>query len=209
MVRFALRAALVSRSRPNGADPVPGAMTDLPLKARINLGRAVVLLLDDSAESLAVMVQIVTAFGVKHFHKCASISEAKEIADHAEVDLVLAATHLRHGSGYDFIEWLRRSKGPNAFAPAILLSGHVRLTHVKSARDCGANFIVSKPLSPAVLLERIVWVARESRPFVSCDSYFGPDRRFRTAEDAPRRRHDDVEPEAAEADPAIESRGAG
>ena len=171
-------------------------MTELPLKARINLGRAVVLLLDDNNEGLGILVQIVTAFGVKHFHKCASVDEAKEVAAHCELDLVLAAAHMRHESGYDFVEWLRRSKfGGNAFAPVILLSGHVGLSKVRKARDCGANFIVSKPVSPAVLLERIVWVARESRPFVGCDTYFGPDRRFKTrdpSEDGPKRRREDL-----------------
>ena len=190
-------------------------MTELPLKARINLGKAVVLLLDDSNESLAILVQIVSAFGVKHFHKCSSVDEAKDVAGHCEIDLVLAAAHMREGSGYEFVEWLRRSKaGGNAFAPVILLSGHVQLSHVKSARDCGANFIVAKPVSPAVLLERIVWVARESRPFVGCDSYFGPDRRFKVrepSEEGPRRRREDFEngeqPTApAEAEDAMQSK---
>ena len=65
----------------------------------------------------------------------------------------------------------------NAFAPTMLVSGHTQLRNVQRARDCGANYIVAKPVSPDVLLERIIWVAREKRPFIQCDSYFGPDRR--------------------------------
>ncbi len=47
------------------------------------------------------------------------------------------------------------------------------------ARDCGANFIITKPFSAKNLLERIVWVARDERPFLEVGDYFGPDRRFR------------------------------
>ena len=42
-----------------------------------------------------------------------------------------------------------------------------------------ANFTVAKPITPKVLLERIFWVAREERAFIECDSYVGPDRRFK------------------------------
>ena len=52
---------------------------------------------------------------------------------------------------------------------------------MQRARDCGANFILARPLSPEVLLERILWIAREKRHFISCSSYVGPDRRFHEA----------------------------
>ena len=47
------------------------------------------------------------------------------------------------------------------------------------ARDCGANFLVKRPLSPMALLERIVWVSKEGRGFVLDENYVGPDRRFK------------------------------
>ena len=41
--------------------------------------------------------------------------------------------------------------------------------------------MVAKPLVPAVLLERMLWVARSNRKFVESEAYVGPDRRFRAA----------------------------
>ena len=65
--------------------------------------------------------------------------------------------------GYDFVHWLRRSGlKPNAFTPTILVAGHTPRDKVEKARDCGANYIVAKPLTPLVLLERIVFVSRET-----------------------------------------------
>lgn len=51
---------------------------------------------------------------------------------------------------------------------------------VEVARDHGVNFTIVKPVSPAVLLDRILWMAQYDRPFISDPGYSGPDRRFRT-----------------------------
>ena len=78
------------------------------------------------------------------------------------------------------MRWLRRSGlEPNAYAPVIMTAAHVRRSKVSEARDCGANFLITKPFSAGVLLERIVWVARDARPFLEVGDYFGPDRRFK------------------------------
>jgi DNA-binding response OmpR family regulator len=63
--------------------------------------------------------------------------------------------------------------------PVVLTMGHARPTQVHKARDSGANFVVTKPIAPKVLLERIFWVAREERPFIETKNYLGPERRFK------------------------------
>ena len=153
-------------------------MAGLNHDTRINLEKAEVLLLDENLEGMGVLLQIVSAFGVRNHYHCRSVDEAKKQALSRELDLVLVGANGQDSSSYDFIRWLRRSGlEPNAFTPTILISGHTQLRNVQRARDCGANYIVAKPVSPEVLLERIVWVAREKRPFISCDSYVGPERR--------------------------------
>ena len=77
------------------------------------------------------------------------------------------------------VRWLRRSGiTPNCYAPVLLTSGHTPNAVVNKARDCGANFIIARPFSPSVLLDRIVWIARDPRPFLEAADYAGPDRRF-------------------------------
>jgi DNA-binding response OmpR family regulator len=154
-------------------------MTGLNLNARINLEKAEALLYDESLEGMGVLTQIVTAFGVRSVRRCRTAEEAKREVLSVPLDLVLVGANGQTAASYDFIRWLRRSGlQPNAFTPTILISGHTQLCNVQRAVDCGANFIVAKPISPEVLLERILWVAREKRPFIACDSYVGPDRRF-------------------------------
>lgn len=183
-------------------------MAELNPNASINLERASVMLLDDNPEGLGILVQIITAFGVKTLHRAVSTEAAERMAGVYALDLVLASATLRQSSGYDFTSWLRRSKlDPNAFAPVILIAGHTVMSDVQKARDCGANFMVTKPLSPSVLLQRIMWVARDKRPFVCSDSYVGPERR--THDVGPPAGVADRRPDKAEKDIDVLSPGRG
>jgi DNA-binding response OmpR family regulator len=96
------------------------------------------------------------------------------------VDFLLVDSNLDEDSGYALVRWLRRSSlDPNRFAPVILTSSHTPVSEIASARDCGANFVVAKPLSPSVLMQRMLWIAKGGRQFVEAQSYVGPDRRFK------------------------------
>ncbi len=97
------------------------------------------------------------------------------------VDLLFVDVEMPGMDGLELISWLRRScLDPNAFAPVIMTGGHVRKDKLNRVRDCGANFLLTKPFSATTLLERIVWTARDTRPFLEVGDYFGPDRRFRS-----------------------------
>ncbi len=88
-------------------------------------------------------------------------------------------SNLKEPGAYDFINWLRRhDQPPNCYASVVLIAGHTPRSSVERARDCGANVIMAKPVSPVAVLERLLWTAREKRNYVKCQSYVGPDRRF-------------------------------
>ncbi|MEO8114090.1 MAG: response regulator [Phenylobacterium sp.] len=154
---------------------------DISAKARLNLERARILLLDNPL-GIDILVRILSGAGAKTFYRCNSSDEAKAVTAENPVDLIVADVQAggEGQDGCDFVHWLRRSGlTPNAFAPVTLASAHTSMANVGRARDCGANFVVLKPLSPGILLERIVWVGRDSRPFVDAGTYVGPDRRFK------------------------------
>jgi DNA-binding response OmpR family regulator len=163
-------------------------------KAWINLERAQLLLLDDHASGMNIMSQIISAFGVRRFYKCGGVEEAKEIIGTQELHLILVNANLKESPAYDFIAWLRGANlQPNSFTPVVLVTGHTQRSNIERARDCGANIVLAKPVSPASTLERITLIAREKRPFVSCATYTGPDRRFHDIgpPDGKGRRHND------------------
>ena len=158
-----------------------GVGESLRESAVFNFAGAVTMVIDDSPFALELTAQAVLGFGIKVRHACSSAAEAIAVLRDHPVDLILVDCEMPGMSGYEFVRWLRRSGlEPNAFAPVIMTAAHVRRSKVSEARDCGANFLITKPFSASVLRERLVWVARDARPFLEVGDYFGPDRRFRS-----------------------------
>lgn len=154
-------------------------MSGMDTNARLNLAKASVLVIDGSQHSLEVTSQIVRGFGVASVHRCDNLEDAEKLAKKA-VDLVVIDPSIGDGGGYDFLMRMRRTPGPNSYVPVILVNGHVRPSDVARARNAGANFVVTKPIASTVLLQRIMWVAKDKRPFVEIETgYVGPDRRFK------------------------------
>ena len=151
-----------------------------PTPDRVNLARSNVLLIDHNQKSLDMLSSIFHGFGVKQQIKRGSTAEAVEVVETRDIDLILIDCSMPGMDGYDFTRWLRReTPAPVRYTPVIMLTGHAAQSKVHKGRDCGASFVVTKPLTPSVLLQRILWLAGDEREFVECDTYIGPDRRVR------------------------------
>lgn len=172
-----------------------------PLQAstRINLEKVDVLLVDDSIPSLNLLAQVLLGFGIKNLSRADSAKAAQGLLRDRSFDLVISATNMAGVDGYELVKWQRRGAlESNRYLPVILVSGHTPPSQVFKGRDAGANFTIAKPITPKVVLERILWAAKEERQFIECDSYLGPDRRFKNDGPPPnthgRRREDPPQP---------------
>lgn len=147
---------------------------------RVNLERSTLLLVDDNPQALDILGSIVHGLGVREQIKCATALDAVDVVKRRSVDLILIDCAMPEMDGYDFVRWLRRD-GPEQvnYTPVIMLVGHAARSSVQKSRDCGASFVIAKPLTPMVLLQRIVWLSRDQREFVQSEAYTGPDRRVR------------------------------
>jgi CheY-like chemotaxis protein len=148
---------------------------------RLNLGKTTVLLLQNNQAELDILGQVFIGFGVKAIRKCLTVKAAEQaIVSGAAFDLVVVDSDMPGQAGYDFATKLRRMEAnTNRLAPIVLVSGHTVPSSISRARDCGANFVVAKPITPKVMFARVMWLAREERQFVVTDSYAGPDRRHK------------------------------
>jgi CheY-like chemotaxis protein len=161
--------------------------------AVINLSGAVTMVVDDSPFAIELTSQALMGFGIRPKHTCLGAAEAMDILKEQTIDLLVVDCEMPGINGFELVRWLRRSGlDPNAFVPVIMTAAHIRRPRVSDARDCGASFIITKPFSAATLLERIVWVARDGRPFLEVGDYFGPDRRFRNTPSPPVERRADM-----------------
>lgn len=163
---------------------------------RINLATAQVLAVVASGGELDILIQILSGYGVRTIHRATSGVEALQALERETYDLIIVDHALTGMDGFELIQAIRReAREANRFAPVILLGGHTRTADVARARDCGASFVVAKPLSAQVLFDRIIWLGRDQRKFVDCAAYAGPDRRFRAfgpPVGMSGRRHDDL-----------------
>jgi CheY-like chemotaxis protein len=149
-------------------------------RARFNLRKASVLLLDATPVGMDILVQIVTGMGAKTLWRCTNMAEAQAAVNKVDIDLMIVDSISPTGEGYDFVHWLRRdAPEPNRYCPVLLTSGHTPMSEVNRARDCGAHFVIKRPLTPMAVIERIIWISREGRNFIACDAYVGPERRFK------------------------------
>lgn len=163
---------------------------------KVDLTRARALLLDDNQVHLNLLSNVLTSFDLRRQTKVQNFRDAKAAAGGAEFDLILVEAALAKGQGFDFIRWLRR-EGPefNRTTSVLVVTSGTRIDQVAKARDAGANFVLAKPVTPPVLLQRIIWLGRDRRLFVEAESYCGPDRRFKAFGPPPGmkgRRHDDL-----------------
>lgn len=174
-------------------------------EARLNLSKATVLLLQNNQSELDILGQVFIGFGVRAIRKFLNVNEAEECIKSGHVfDLIIVDCDMAGGVGFDFVTRLRRMEdNDNRLAPIMLVSGHTAPSSITRARDCGANFVVAKPITPKTMLDRVMWLARETRQFVVTDTYCGPDRRHKTfgpPAGTKGRRRDDVSAKLGKAD---------
>ena len=173
-------------------------MSTLPLRRdeRVNLSTCEVMIVGADPEGMEILAQMFAGFGVHTPRRCHNGEEAMAVAGERELNLVVVDSALGDMAGHDFISWLRRSGvAPNCHVPVILVTGHTKPSQIFKGRDAGASFVVRKPVPPLVMMQRIIWLLNDQRPFVSSTNYSGPDRRVRAIGPPvgmKGRRHDDL-----------------
>jgi DNA-binding response OmpR family regulator len=125
-----------------------------------NFRDALVVMIDQSVGFMDVMAQILLAFGFKTFHRFDTVESFQ--AEHAQLapDLVLIDPFPDRGGAMALIEEIRRREARSLGAMlVIVVTSRPSRDVVKIARDSGADYVVAKPFSPKVLLDRILWSA--------------------------------------------------
>lgn len=153
-----------------------------PLNAsqRVDLEKISAMLVDDNPQSLDILGSVASGFGMRDIVRCPSGGEAIEVLKRKTIDLLITDAAMPEMDGYELVKWLRReAPEANRFMPVIMVTAHTPQSQVVKARDCGANFILAKPIAPKMLMERIFWIAKSERMFIEAPTYSGPDRRFR------------------------------
>ncbi len=148
--------------------------------AAINVAGLSFLLADPNPHSTAIVHGILRGFGANRVIEVRNRHDAIQVLTDQKIDMMLLDPSLPPGGGLNFVRAIRRdANNPCRTLPILVVTGDTRTSTVKAARDCGANMVVAKPVSPTSLYDRLCWVAFHPRAFAETNNYFGPDRRFK------------------------------
>lgn len=148
--------------------------------ATMNFSRVRVLVVDGDEFAVGIVTQILRGYGVGLCMSVATGAEAQDMLLHEKFNFVICEAVLSDMPGADLVRWMRsQERSQIKFMPVIILTGHAQIDNVTTGRDSGAHIVVRKPISPSVLFDRLVWAAKNRRPFLEAPTYIGPDRRFK------------------------------
>lgn len=134
--------------------------TSLKAEVTFNFANATVVMIDASPIFIEVLTGILSGCGFRRMFRCQDLRTGTDIVKTHTVDLVLIDPYAFGESAYNFVSWLRSERrGPNTAVPVIILTAYTYVRLITSARQCGADYVVSKPFSTQGLLERILYVA--------------------------------------------------
>lgn len=173
----------------------------------INLDDLVILVADSSPYLRRLVFGMLRGFGANKLLEVDQTAGLLQALTRQKIDILLCDARFPPGGGLALTENIRRDiHNENRTMPIMIMSGDGREATIKSARDAGANMVISKPISAKGLYDRLTWIAFKPRKFVDTATYFGPDRRFKI-EGYPngigRRKEDNVIDVAAEVGPAL------
>ena len=159
-----------------------------------NLQDIKILLVEDNKGMLDLVKAVLQSFGVGQVITALDGDSGFEQFRKHNPDLVITDWLMTPCDGLELSRRIRAdTTSPNRFVPIILMTGFSEERRVIAARDDGITEFLVKPFNTRDLYRRLYKIIESPRQFVESESFFGPDRRRRRADnyDGPMRREND------------------
>jgi CheY-like chemotaxis protein len=145
-----------------------------------------VLIIDDNAQMRGLIRSVLRGAGITRVSEAGTVEEGLTALRLLPPDVVLLDLAMKPFDGIEFAVRARNfQRSPNPYVAIIMMTCHAQPSRVATARDAGVNSFLAKPITGRSLIEHILAVINDARPFVRCDLYFGPDRRRMAMRDYP------------------------
>lgn len=155
-------------------------MTDRELFAKLKI-----LIVDDSAEMRNVLTALCESMGVGTVLSASSGEQGLKLFCAEAPDLIITDASMRPMDGYELTRSVRNGECPQGDCgdrdvPVMMISGHVGPEMVRLARDNGVTDYIGKPITAAMLYERILAAVSKPIHIVETKAYRGlsPTRRL-------------------------------
>jgi two-component system chemotaxis response regulator CheY len=137
-----------------------------------------VLVVDDNRQMRLLVRCLLRAGGLTNITEADTAAHAIELMRERPVDLAIVDWMMQPVDGLAFTRMMRwDGASPNPYMPILMLTAHTEISRVAAARDAGVNGFMKKPISARLLFDRVANALTDTRMFIRCDDFFGPDRR--------------------------------
>ncbi|WP_370674511.1 PleD family two-component system response regulator [Pleomorphomonas sp. PLEO] len=126
-----------------------------------------VAVIDDSKTMQGIIRSMLNAMKVRRIRLFDSTEAALHAMLHEPPNLIICEWRAGLVSGHQLLRMVRaRFMEPLCYVPVIIVTATPTRAIIDKAMAAGANLIVVKPISPAVLQERVAWLQRDQRELV-------------------------------------------
>ncbi len=126
-----------------------------------------VVVIDDSKNMQGIVRSMLNAMKVRRVRLFDSTETALHAMLHEPPNLIICEWKAGVVSVHQLLRMVRaRFMEPLCYVPVIIMTATPTRAIIDKAMAAGANLIVVKPISPAVLQERINWLQRDQRKLV-------------------------------------------
>lgn len=144
----------------------------------VSLEKVRFLVVDDNVHMLNIVKTILKGFGATHVFEAKDAVDAFTRLRNESIDIVILDYLMGEEDGVALLRRIRTDPdSPTPYVPVIMLTAHSERARVVAARDAGVTEFCAKPVTAADMLRKVAAVIDRPRPFIRCDTYFGPDRR--------------------------------
>ncbi|HRJ60556.1 MAG TPA: response regulator [Azospirillaceae bacterium] len=144
-----------------------------------DLSNVEVAVIDTQSNTLRLLRDVLSRLGVKKIELYDSIPHAAQLLTGGAPDVVLVDCDGPHeAEAFRYIRTFRNEpETPNPYAVIIVTTWQATPGQLMRTTNCGADDLISKPLSPKQLQERLHLLIEARKKFVVTADYTGPDRR--------------------------------
>lgn len=126
------------------------------------------------------MRSILEALEVNQVHLAHTYDDATGMLNGRQFDCIFIDNMMSTPNGLELTKYIRHLKNTKTRAvPIILYTAFTGLQSIIHARDVGVTEILSKPVSPEQIMEKMNNALFNPRSFINTGAYSGPDRRRR------------------------------
>ncbi len=143
-----------------------------------DLKAVTVLVVDDHQNMRHIWLTVLKGFGVRRVVQASDAASALEILRDQQIDIAVIDVVMPDILGTELVTMIRRAEdSSNKLLPIIVCTADTRRSAIYQLINAGTDEILTKPVRPDAIWQRIVSVVNHRRQFLKTPTYFGPDRR--------------------------------